>query len=178
MGPGFEWSKRICHNTIIIAPSTDTSIINMTLNNINSKHIAIKTSFINSTIIIHPSTNKIEIDSKMFANSNVVSLEAQKATTIRTNASDDNQHEDMNSNKQNQKIATMSISKKTQAGLKTDNFLFQLFGNAMVFVNNTIDVNPKSVLVNIDDKLRNTIIFENNTFYLKSDAIFNEVRQF
>ena len=157
-----------CYNTIIIAPSTDASIANMTLYSINSKQITIKTSsssFINSTIIIHPNTNKIEIDSKMFTNNNVI--------TNFTHNYDDRYQKMSKYNLTTEKIST---GKKTQTRLKTDSFLFQLFGNTMVFVNNTIDVNPKSLLVNIDDTLRNNIIFENNTFYLKSDAIFNEVR--
>ena len=153
-----------CANTIIFAPSTDTSIINMTLYKINSKQITIKTSlssFINSTIIIHPNTDKIEIDSKIFANNNVTSLEAQKATTIRAN-------------KHNQKIQTISTSKAT---LKTDDFLIQLLASTMV-VNNTINVNPKSVLININDKhkLGNDILFENNVLYSKSGRVFTKVR--
>ena len=106
-----------CYHTIIIAQTTDTpTIINMTLHNIHSTKITIKTSsFINSTIIIHPNTNELEIDSKIFANNNVISLEAQKTTMIRTNASDNNKHEDMYSNTQNQTIATMSTNEQTQA---------------------------------------------------------------
>ena len=157
-----------CCNTIIIAPSTDTSIINMTLDNINSKQITIKTSsssFINSTIVIHPNTHELDIDSKMFANNNVVSLETQKAATIRTNACNNSKHEQK--------------TQATQATLKTDNFLFQLFGDTMVFVNNTISVNPKSILVNVNDKLRDDMLFEENTLYSKygHGVIFNKVRK-
>ena len=125
-----------CYNTIIIAPSTNTSIINMTLHNINSKHITIKTSssFINSTIIIHPNTNKLEIDSKIFANNNVI-------TNFAHNYND--RYQKMS--KYNLTTETISTDKKKTTKLKTHNFLLQLFENTMVFVDNKINVNPKSI---------------------------------